>query len=322
MKFFMVALCAATIFTFPCFAEEKPTPAATQSEQYDRTQAPPNAAPGATAAQTPGAITSQAPAATAAQTPGITVSQAPDKTDAKAPDAAPSQIPESASPHGSDTSSPAVEIRQTIKEELKSDNGTLLCVIDYSRPVFTGSSKADKKIEQAYVKEEKRVIKKANQLKRKAEEEYARASTAGEKFIGPAYYQVKAVETSDKHNVISFLSQGSEYEFGAHPVEWREGNTFSLKTGKKLRVDDVLAVNKNNAADIIFREFNLVFGSKMIEGSEKSAWEQSGLNAVFALQNDGVHIYYDQDTIYHAFGIPDLIIPYSRTDLVKAPFAN
>jgi hypothetical protein len=294
MKLFLVAFCAAMMLAFTCFAEEKPTPAATQQERPDQAQATPSTAPGAMVTQTPGEAVTPTYGPTASQVPGTTAAQA---------------------------GSSDVEIKQTFEEEIKSDNGTLLCVIAYSRPVFTGNSKASKKIERTYAKEEKAMRKDANQLKKKAEAEYVRAGEAGEKFIGPAYYQVNAAKTYEKHDVISFVSRGSKFEFGAHPGNWIEGDTFDLKTGDRLRIDDVLNVNKNNAADIISREFGLVFGSKLNKNNREYMLEQSGLNAVFALQEDGVHIYYNEDTISHAFGIPDLIIPYTRTDLVKAPFA-
>jgi hypothetical protein len=108
------------------------------------------------------------------------------------------------------------------------------------------------------------------------------------------------------------------------------GKTFNLETGKVLKVTDVLSIPNDLLADTLYREY-IAYHAELGDGIDiiaqegsyiNSVKEQCGEDAVFWLDNDGLHIFFHEYTFYYALGSSELVIPYTRNDLFRTPFRS
>jgi hypothetical protein len=115
---------------------------------------------------------------------------------------------------------------------------------------------------------------------------------------------------------ISFQSSRVWYGEGPHGEVLEGGYTFSLLSGEQLFIDDVLNVDASNVTETLMREF---YEQRPYAkgGKDDGIRMQSGLDAKFSLTNDGVLIYYGQYTFTYADSYQNIIIPWTRTDLIK-----
>lgn len=139
--------------------------------------------------------------------------------------------------------------------------------------------------------------------------------------------QVDCQCTYEENGVISFVST-EEWFFtmGVHPWHTTTCRTFDVQSGKLLRLDDVLMVDEDNVADVLWQAYLALHDDPTFARTARQ-WEQqlrdaSTLDTQFFLADGGIHVRYGEETIYHAMGEIDVLIPYTRTDLVRAPFAQ
>jgi hypothetical protein len=147
-------------------------------------------------------------------------------------------------------------------------------------------------------------------------------------------------ESYRKGLYISFIGSSEWDGLGVHGGCDYAGHTFDCETGELLNISDILSVGADNLVDTLYREY-IEYHAALDDGYDilaqgysaqlnsgdyngyfiDSVKEQCGEDAVFWLAADGIHIYFRQYTFYCAAGASELLIPYSRLDLVKAPFA-
>jgi TolA-binding protein len=218
---------------------------------------------------------------------------------------------------GSTSETPAFEIKQVYFKEFRRSDGIVYATVDWWRPVFYGNSAAAAKMNAVY---DKPGLTPTTSGYWKLEPEHEFHEFAD--YFEEGFEDVEEVSlTYQKNGIISFASYFYEYTGGAYPVHFTSGHTFKLSTGDELGLDDILKVNQYSVGDILAYEF-----SKKFELPDDMTWADvsyaSTLDIPFYLAEDGVHIYYSAFTFYRSYGEKELIIPYSRTDLVRDEFAG
>jgi len=221
------------------------------------------------------------------------------------------------------------EIKNTFYDKLLGNDGVVVIRHEYWQPVFDETSEIAKKINQVFKSEIDDIeFTYGSYLEL---ESYNNGDTYEYREIwGPGGSLVKySLKYSDK-GVYSFLSYKEVYDFGTvYMFNW--GRTFDKYTGKELKITDVLKLTEDNIADVLYaehivyiEEFYIKEGFSWYEreitsdGYKKHIIDNSGVNAIFWLEEDGVHIFYPERD---AAGFPsEIVIPYSRTDLVKEAF--
>lgn len=147
-------------------------------------------------------------------------------------------------------------------------------------------------------------------------------------------HEVSTAKTYEGRGVISFCVYDYYYVCsGAHPFSDMDCVNFDRNTGKILSLDDVLMVNESNVSTVLYNEMlkgNMYhFGNRDYPMDAATVREYasdfksaSTLETPFYFASDGIHVFYYQYTVFYAFGESELIIPYSRTDLIRAPYAG
>jgi hypothetical protein len=236
---------------------------------------------------------------------------------------------------------PEYDIRQTYYEELRADDGVLLWRDEYNRPVFAGTGERIEKMN-AVFESETPTKSTADNPDELLASYYGRAGytyeEANDGRVGGSV--VTWEESYRKGRYISFLGSSEWDGLGPHGDRGYAGHTFDCETGELLNIFDVLSVGTDNSVDTLYREY-IAYHAALDDGYDLAAQgydgqspedgynksfvasvkEQCGEDAVFWLAADGIHIYFHGYTFYYAAGASELLIPYSRIDLVKAPFA-
>jgi hypothetical protein len=211
-----------------------------------------------------------------------------------------------------------VEIRTVAEKKNYAKDGTLVSEFSLEVPVITGG--------------ENGVAGKINAVfDRMVEDQYGGAQKAldnmAEDAIKMNYNQSPMTDVTtckisyQDQNYLSFALERVTYGGGAHGRLYGLGYTFDLRTGEELRIDDVLNVTGDTVVDVITREW---LAQRQVPESWdiESVRDQSGLDALFWLEDEGVHICYSEYTFYFMAGRQDIVIPWSRTDLIKIQVAR
>jgi tetratricopeptide (TPR) repeat protein len=158
---------------------------------------------------------------------------------------------------------------------------------------------------------------------------------------GGFFYENTCEVSYNNGSIVSFKGYDSTMSAGAaHPLSDVYGKTFDLANGKVMTMSDILLISNDRLMDTLYKEYIAYhaalgdgydilaqgYHGEMYSGSYnnyyvESVKEQCGENAVFWLADDGIHIYFHQYTYNYAIGASELVIPYTRFDLIRAPFA-
>ena len=232
---------------------------------------------------------------------------------------------------------PGYEIRQTLYQEMRADDGVLLARNEFMQPVFVGDSARVRKMNGSFSQDLENVT--LDDFAYLPEEYDSREGyTYDEAQQGRVGGYLEIWEESYRiHEYISFVASGDWDGLGAHGGYDLLGRTFNAGTGEILGISDVLTVGPDMQVDVLYSEYidyqmdiyegyfaDLARGYSYGEYNQyyvDSVKGQCGENAVFWLAVDGIHIFFNQYTFTYADGSSELVIPYTRTDLVRAPFA-
>lgn len=235
---------------------------------------------------------------------------------------------------------PEYEITQTLYQELRAGDGVLLARNEFNQPVFGGSSV------------------KANQMNEAFKEDLIGVDLSDFDWVPESYdsrdgytyneaqqgrvagYLVDWEESYRKHQYISFIGTYEWDGLGAHGGFAISGRTFNVITGEEISLADIMKIPADILVEKLYQEYvsyhvSLGDGKDILaqghmeslnDGSFQqyyidSVKAQCGEDAVFWLTDDGVHIFFEQYTFFYAAGLSELIIPYTRDDLLKAEFA-
>ena len=219
------------------------------------------------------------------------------------------------------------EIKKTFYEELLGDDGVVVIRYEYWQPVFAETSDVAKKINQVFKNEINIEFTEEDysDLESYNDSDYEMLETGGS--------LVKYSQAYSDKGVYSFCVDEEYYNFGAtiaYYLNW--GRTFDKYTGEELKITDVLKLTEDNIADILYAEYiaymeafylkegfswDEMYTEITSDGYKNHIIDNSGVNADFWLEEDGVHIFYSR---WWAQPPSETVIPYSRTDLIKEAF--
>jgi hypothetical protein len=218
----------------------------------------------------------------------------------------------------------------------------LLARNEYNQPVFYGESERIQKMNEMFKADISDVTLEGFEYLQSAydsREGYVYDDAQRGRLGG---YAEKWEESYRINQYISFVTAGVWDGLGPHGGIESMGYTFDCETGSELKISDILLVDKSQAQETLYNEYiayqmgrgndgkHLAEAAKGYEyGSnhynkyyvESVKTQCNPATVVFWLADDGVHIYFNQYTFNYATGASELVIPYSRSDLVRAPFA-
>ncbi len=248
---------------------------------------------------------------------------------------------ETQTPETSVTSVPAkidnpYKIVIIFKGELKNDQGAALGEVKFLRPVFQADFPYADNFNAAFnnlsaFPKLARLTKPASAktVKRIFSDDMAEAQEMRDTWnydVSFSYTDTWKI-SYQKGPVVSFCSEFYYMPAGGmHPWCGQYGGTFDMETGKVLKLKDILKISPDRQADILYQEYIKSLNKDTAREAKKAKWmssikERCGEKAIFWLAKNGVHIYFDQETFYYLAGDSELVIPYSRTDLLQPYFA-
>lgn len=139
---------------------------------------------------------------------------------------------------------------KTYKKVYKFKDGTIYKEVKYTRPVLEGESEAITKINAYYKKLQDKWVK-----NRKTDLEDAKYVVKHSNVDG--YYSDEATfkVKYNKNGYISILHTGYYYAMGAHGSPYYESHTFDLRTGKELKLKDIMSGTDKQIKDRIIKVF-------------------------------------------------------------------
>ena len=228
---------------------------------------------------------------------------------------------------------PKYAITQTCYQELRADDGTLLACNEYWQPVFSGNGDRIRMMNSSFAQD----LAKANldsfsELPEQYDTRQGYAYEDAQSGRVGGYREIWE-ESYRMGHILSFTASGEWDGLGAHGGFERHGRTFDASTGEQLRLSDCLKGSPEEQVEILYNEY-LAYQADLDDGYfaelakgdspedfdgyfAESVKEQCGENAVFWLADDGIHVYFHQYTFYYAAGSSELVIPYTRLDLVR-----
>ncbi|MDR0814110.1 MAG: tetratricopeptide repeat protein [Oscillospiraceae bacterium] len=236
---------------------------------------------------------------------------------------------------------PDYAIEQTYYNELRADDGVLLWRDELYQPVFAGSSERIRNMNAVFEGE----IPTESTVGDSDELLASYYSREGYTYEEANYGRVGGLVTTweecyRKNQYLSFIAEEDWDGLGPHPGFDLDGRTFDCETGAVLKLTDILSVSPDTLTDTLYQEyiayhaalgdgldilaqgyFGQLYNDSYYKYYVESVKEQCSEDSVFWLADDGIHIYFNQYTFDYATGSSELVIPYERFDLVRAPFA-
>ncbi|MCL2151363.1 MAG: hypothetical protein FWH57_00130 [Oscillospiraceae bacterium] len=248
----------------------------------------------------------------------------------------PSPLPDKIDSDATIDKIPEYEIKQTLYQELRADDGVLLARNEVLQPVFAGEGASSRRMNEVF----------ENDLKGYNLDDFDYLPEAYDSREGYVYSEAQAGRVGGSLDVweesyrinkyISFVCYADWDALGAHGSYELSGRVFDVSTGGLLSIYDVFSISEDDITEVLYNEY-INYHSALGDGLDEMALgyedgqynsyfelsvkEQCGDNAVFWLSSDGVHIYFHQYTFYYAIGSSELVIAYNRSDLLQKPFA-
>ena len=237
---------------------------------------------------------------------------------------------------------PEYKIKQTYYTELRASDGVLLWRDESNQPIFVGTSLQIKNMNSVFEDElltEDTIDPSEWLLEAYDSREGYTYEEANNGRIGGLVTTWE--ESYRKNQYLSFVGSSEWDGLGPHGGFDLLGHTFDCSTGEEMKISDLLLIAENQVQEVLYNEYIAYQLSRGDEGkflAEAAQGYDSGsyvnyyvesvkeqcdpAKAVFWLAADGVHVYFNQYTFYYAAGASELIIPYTRFDLLREPFAQ
>jgi hypothetical protein len=214
----------------------------------------------------------------------------------------------------------AWDMKVAVDAQLVGSDGAQIGAVTFTRPVASGDSAAAEAANAVYDALEERM--RAFMADTLAEYDAGKPDAmhlSVSRGVGCAY-KVSCDAALAAGDVVSFVSREEYSNFGYKANEHVYAHTFIVNQGREADISDFLAVDEANVHDTLLAEYKRVFDRAGM-GEFKDAWlmgiyDESGLDAVFWLAEDGVHVYFNQPPGQGAPAL-DVVVPYYRRDLVR-----
>lgn len=211
-------------------------------------------------------------------------------------------------------------IEQT-REENYYDIDTLRWVYGsrYERPVFYDNSSVQLKLDNFYEALESSWIQANNADYQAFVASYTTDPAFRANLTGKYENNVTAAISYNNNNIFSVTQEQYSYAGGAHGNTTLTAHSFGTKTGDELTLADIMAIPDNEIAPQLLVEFqNLKNSDPRYADIDLGAIAgKLNPNSAFYLTNAGVCVYFNPyEVAYGAVGRVELLIPYSRTDLL------
>ncbi|MEL7662048.1 DUF3298 domain-containing protein [Acetobacterium wieringae] len=214
-------------------------------------------------------------------------------------------------------------------KEAKTDTATGIQLSDvyYKIPVFNSETTAGKAIGATYLKMESEW--KTNSISSMAEYLDDPVRRAGSSTM--AYVNEDKVDMYISYydnNLITITQNRFTYYGGPHGYNEKISHTFNLTTGQEINTKDFFSISDETLLRAkLTDEFSKKFNSTTTQNGSTSRYSDVDLkdvnekvltDAVYTLTDDGLSVLFNQyDVASYATGQVEIIIPFSRTDLLK-----
>ena len=191
-------------------------------------------------------------------------------------------------------------------------------IYTFSRPVFEETSELAKLINQIFIQKQNALY---DEMKKEEKAYESFPDDIGWDINNPWTHTELSECSFERLGIISFTLNG-EWYMGGVRNGWKVGYTFDFNLGRELKIADVLFGSETQITATLEKEFNAwyerSYGFKLEdEYSKNRIKEQSGSDANFYLSKDGVHIFYEPYTVSGTQNGIDILIPWTRTELVQ-----
>lgn len=187
---------------------------------------------------------------------------------------------------GKTTKQKAVFSYKTYQETYTNNAANVKAVYKFVLPQLKGSSAAVKKINASLNKVYK------NSMQQKASViDYAKNRTAYAQYKDEYFFKTTCKATYNKKGYVSFRFKSDWYAGGVHNM-YHYGATYSLKTGKKLALTDVVSGSKSQIKRAIADKYYTKLGSRYASRSQMRAAinKMKWSNLYFYLKSGKVYV--------------------------------
>lgn len=189
----------------------------------------------------------------------------------------------------------------------------------YERPIFYDNSLVQMKLDVFYEALENSWVQTNNADYMSFVYAYTTDPVFRQNLIGKYENNVTAAITYNNNNIISVTQEQYRYNGGAHGNSEITAHSFGTRTGDELLLGDLLAIPDSQISAKLTAEFQQLKNSdpNYSDIDLTAIASKLGANSPYYLTTTGVCVFFNPyEVAPGALGRVELLIPYSRTDLL------
>ena len=189
----------------------------------------------------------------------------------------------------------------------------------YERPIFYDNSLVQMKLDVFYEALENSWVQTNNADYMSFVYAYTTDPVFRQNLIGKYENNVTAAITYNNNNIISVTQEQYRYNGGAHGNSELTAHSFGTRTGDELLLGDLLAIPDSQISTKLTAEFQQLKNTdpNYSDIDLTAIAGQLGTNSPYYLTTTGVCVFFNPyEVAPGALGRVELLIPYSRTDLL------
>ena len=203
-----------------------------------------------------------------------------------------------------------------IKETVTTPENVTYVVFSFIRPIFEESSALAKEINKFYDAEETKYKNSFDEIIRENDHPYGGSSAK--------LYTRTCEKAFESNRIVSFTSSENWYMGGV----WRRetlGQTYDFTLGRELKFRDIFYENETQIVNLLIEICSDYRGDmsdpEFAEYVAVYDWLYLASSANFYLAEDGIHFFYKFSYTDLNSGY-DMLIPWSRTDVIRPEYLN
>ena len=211
---------------------------------------------------------------------------------------------------------------KNLKSDIKAEDGTILADIDITYPVIAniGDSEALAKINNYYKSLAEVYIENTKASAKEMAVEDKKMAIENQLEFMAHQYEMKIELFYKDNDVISFSTLEYMNTGGAHPNSLKMGETFSIATGDKMTLDQVMGLEHDKALEVIYKK--VASAIKKTEGTDAFYYDENYKELIreaynpndFLVSDRGMTVFYQVYAIApYAAGYPTFEL--SREDI-------